>query len=90
MMGGVVFKADCQTELTGLFAVLAEARNLGTRTDEHMWEAELRRMEGELRWMPECQVIRIAGWDQSRPVVAFVLAITGPAEPGCLHTRRVR
>jgi predicted ATPase/class 3 adenylate cyclase len=34
----------------GLTALM-EARNLGTRTDEHMWEAELARMKGELRRM---------------------------------------
>ncbi|SAL14012.1 guanylate cyclase [Caballeronia peredens] len=42
-------------------AALAEARNLGARTDEHMWEAELRRIEGELRRMQGAPSAHVEG-----------------------------
>jgi predicted ATPase/class 3 adenylate cyclase len=51
-------------------AALAEARNLGTRTDEHMWEAELRRMEGELWRMQGAPSAEVEGHFQEALAIA--------------------
>ena len=47
----------CQAEL-GLRAI-AEARDLVARNDEHMWEAEIDRIEGELLWVQGASVSAI-------------------------------
>ena len=49
---------------------LTEARILGTRTDEHMWEAELRRMEGELRRMQGAPLAEVEGHFQEALAIA--------------------
>jgi len=51
-------------------AALAEAKDLVTRTDEHMWEAELRRIEGELRRMQGASAAEVEGHFQAALAIA--------------------
>lgn len=51
-------------------AALAEAKDLVTRTDEHMWEAELRRLEGELRRMQGASPAEVEGHFQAALAIA--------------------
>ncbi|SDJ73829.1 Predicted ATPase [Bradyrhizobium sp. Rc2d] len=51
-------------------AALAEARDLATRIDEHTWEAELRRIEGQLRRMQGASPAEVEGHFQAALAIA--------------------